>query len=373
MQAKSIILLVVALGCGTLAALGVMQIMADSGDKESVGSAEMEPIYVALEDIEMGKPIVVEVIKLEDWPKGKAPAGALSQLEDVEGRAPRTKIFAGEPILDFKLLTKGEMGDGADIMIPRDYRVVPIRVDEVSGGASMILPGNRVDVYLHVKKCAAFEESIVKEILQNVKVFAVDNTWTRMADDQKTIRAKTVSLLLLPAQAMKVILAVKTGDLSLVLRSPEDDQATQVGQVGVGDLFGSSELADPNKDSDILYGEDMSDENKQNLLELLKGAGVGVPASPDRWEVRVLQGQKLTDVPLERVADGASDSKSDKTGNSGFWKMLTPLNNPARVPSLGMQQIVVEKTAKDAEPDPAKVEQQEPDDAEPAPNPEDDS
>ena len=360
MQPKSLILLVFALGCGVVAAIGVTRMMADSGDKDSIVGSDVEPIYVALEDIEMGKPISVEVIKLEDWPKGKAPAGALSQLEDVEDRAPRTKIYAGEPILDFKLLTKGEMGDGADIMIPKDYRVVPISVNEVSGGASMILPGNRVDVYLHVKKCSEFKENMVKQILQNVKVFAVDNTWTRMIDDQKTIRAKTVSLLLLPVQAMKVTLAAKTGDLSLVLRSPEDDLATEIQQVGVGDLFGDSDLADTEKDSDILYAEDTSAENKQNLLELLKGEAAGEPAFPDRWEVRVLSGLKLTDVALELVGDRASDSSSDKTGSSGFWKMITPLDNSTEEPSFGARKRA-EKTAEDAELDGVKDGEEEPD------------
>jgi pilus assembly protein CpaB len=314
---------------------------------------------VALEDIEMGKPISVEVIKLEDWPKGKSPAGALSQLEDVEGRAPRTKIFAGEPILDFKLLTKGEMGDGADIMIPKDYRVVPVKVDEVSGGASMILPGNRVDIYLHVKKSSEFQESMVKQILQNVKVFAVGDTWSRTIDDEKTIRAKTVSLLLRPAQAMKVTLAAETGKISLVLRSPEDALASEIEQVGVGDIFGESELADAQKDSNILYAEDKSAQNKQNLLDLLKGEAAAT-AFNERWQVRLLSGRTLTDVSLELDGDRASDSGSEKSGGSGFWKMLTPLTNATEKPSSEVVEKKTDQAAPDSKPDGAKEEKEKP-------------
>ena len=355
MQPKSLLLLVLALGCGIVAAIGVTQMMADSGDKEVV-STETEPLYVALEDVEMGKPLSAEVIKLEDWPKGKVPAGALSQLEDVEGRAPRTKIYAGEPILDFKLLTKGEMGDGADIMIPKDYRVVPVKVDEVSGGAAMILPGNRVDVYLHIKKSNEFQEAMVKQILQNVKVFAVGDTWSRTVDEEKTIRAKTVSLLLLPTEAMKVTLAAKTGELSLVLRSPEDDEATEVDKVGVGDLFGESDLANTEKDSDLLYMEDTAAENKQNLLDLLKGQADSLPAPPERWDVRILSGKKLTDVSMELDDDRASDSNSDKTAASGFWKMTEPLDLSTEEPSSDAKP----KTAKPpADADPFAPQQEE--------------
>ena len=357
MQPKTLLMLALALGCGLVAAIGVTQIVSGSGDKENLGSGEVTPIYVALEDIEMGRPINVEGIKLEDWPKDKVPAGALSQLEDVEGRAPRAKIFAGEPILEFKLLTKGEMGDGADIMIPKDYRVIPVSVDEVSGGASMILPGNRVDVYLHVQKSAEFHESMVKQILQNVKVFAVGDTWSRTYEDERTMRAKTVSLLLLPTQAMKVTLAAETGKLSLVLRSPEDDLASDVEKVSVGELFSDSELANTNKDSNILYAENESAENKQQLLELLKGDSSGMPAAPETWNARLLSGQKVLDFSLELEGNRASDSSPGKTGSSGFWKMTTPLDNSTEEPSSGTQKTV-KKTVEAAESDgPEKVEE----------------
>ena len=333
-----------------VAAIGVTQMMADSGGEKGAVTADVEPLYVALEDLEMGKPISVEGIKLEDWPKGKTPAGALSQLDDVEGRAPRTKIFAGEPILDFKLLTKGEMGDGADILIPKKYRVVPVKVDEVSGVAEMILPGNRVDVYLHVKKSCEFQQSMVKQILQNVKVFAVGNTWTRMVDGEKTIRAKTVSLVVTPAQAMKVTLAAETGKISLALRSPEDDESSDVEQMRVGDMFGASELADTGLDSSVLYQDDKSAENKQAFLDLLSGEVVTESPAAEKWEVRILQGDKLTDMSMELVGDSASATNSDGTHGPGFWKMIDPPSRATGEPATDTKPKV-ETSAEDATPD----------------------
>ena len=54
-----------------------------------------------------------QVLKLEQWPKDKIPAGAISRIEDVEGRRARTKLYAGEPILEHKLLGKGASEQGA--------------------------------------------------------------------------------------------------------------------------------------------------------------------------------------------------------------------------------------------------------------------
>ena len=70
----------------------------------------------------------------------------MHKMEDVEGRRTRTRLYAGEPILDNKLFRKGASDQGADALIPRGYRVVAVKVDAVSGGAGLVLPGSRVNV-----------------------------------------------------------------------------------------------------------------------------------------------------------------------------------------------------------------------------------
>ena len=47
----------------------------------------------------------------QEWPKDKVPRGAISKLEDLEGRRPRTAIIEGEPILEGKLLAPGQVAD----------------------------------------------------------------------------------------------------------------------------------------------------------------------------------------------------------------------------------------------------------------------
>ena len=113
MQSKSLIMLIVALGCGVVAAMGITQVMANRSGGSTAEPVETESVYVALADIELGKALTAEVLKLEEWPKDKIPAGALSKFEDVDGRRPKTKLFAGEPILDAKLLVKGESDSGS--------------------------------------------------------------------------------------------------------------------------------------------------------------------------------------------------------------------------------------------------------------------
>ena len=98
MQPKSLILLILALGCGVVAAMGITQVLANRSSGPSAPTIETDPVFVALADIEMGELIDAQALKLEEWPKDKVPEGALAKLEDVEGRRPKTHIFAGEPI-----------------------------------------------------------------------------------------------------------------------------------------------------------------------------------------------------------------------------------------------------------------------------------
>ena len=72
------------------------QSAADAGDRQ--------PVFVAMTDINANEELTAQNIKLEEWPKNIVPAGALTKLEEVEGKRCRMKLYAGEPILSSKLL-----------------------------------------------------------------------------------------------------------------------------------------------------------------------------------------------------------------------------------------------------------------------------
>ena len=169
------------------------------------------------------------MLSLQDWPKDKVPRGAISKLEDLEGRRPRTAIIEGEPILEGKLLAPGQIADPIR-SIQKGMRLKTIAVDAEKSAAGLLGPGDRVDVQLFVHKDArtGVDTAKSKIILQNIRVFAVDQTVQRSPDggEEKTI-AKTVSLMLTPEQASKLSLAEQIGEISLIPRNPDDDASTE--------------------------------------------------------------------------------------------------------------------------------------------------
>jgi uncharacterized protein (TIGR03067 family) len=76
--------------------------------KSATAAGETQAVFVALENIPFGATLTPQVLRLEQWPKDKVPSGAFSRIEEVEGRRTRTHLYAGEPILEIKLLGKSE-------------------------------------------------------------------------------------------------------------------------------------------------------------------------------------------------------------------------------------------------------------------------
>ncbi len=190
MRPKSLALLLLAVGCGLVASLGISEMIARRNAESPAAVGDTQSIFVAMTDIGLGDLLTSQVLKLEQWPKDKVPGGAISRMEDVEGRRARTKLFAGEPILENRLLGKGASEQGATALIPKGYRVVPVKVDLVSGGSSLIRARRprRRDGSLGQDPGREIPETVTRTILQDIKVFAVDN----IVDLEKEKRSRQV-------------------------------------------------------------------------------------------------------------------------------------------------------------------------------------
>jgi pilus assembly protein CpaB len=245
MRTRSIMLLALALGCGLVASIGISQYM-DVRNK-GLDEGEKQPVFVAMADIRANEELTAQNVKLEEWPKKIIPQGALTRLEEVEGKRTRLKLYAGEPILASKLLGPEDM-IGAAREIPPGYRVAYVRVDPLSGSSNLILPGDRVDVLVYRNPGAAdAHATAAKIVLQDIKVFAVDtqteSEFTATKDEHtQPLTAKTISLLVTPQQAVVLHAAQEiSGTLRLVLRNPEDDAMVVDRGATLSDIFGSEE------------------------------------------------------------------------------------------------------------------------------------
>ena len=103
MRRRTIILLVIALGCGSVAAIGISEVL-KTKDTEPPPEIDMVDIYVADTTVAIGVVLTPEMVKLEPWPKDRVPEGAITDFEKMESRRPKTQLFKGEAILEAKLI-----------------------------------------------------------------------------------------------------------------------------------------------------------------------------------------------------------------------------------------------------------------------------
>lgn len=241
MRPKSLILLALALGCGLVASIGISQVL-DSQNNQPVVE-ETVPIYVALENINLNDPIDDGMVSLQEWPKSKVPVGAITTWEDLEDRRPRTVIFAGEPLMDGKLMGKGQRHDPIS-GIPPKMRLKTVSVDARKSAAGLLSPGDRVDVQIYVRRNdrEGIPNSFTKIFLQNIRVYAVDQSVSRDAEgeDARSV-AKTVSLVVTPEQANRITTAENLGEISLIPRHPDDDSIVEDMEADTSDIFATSD------------------------------------------------------------------------------------------------------------------------------------
>ena len=195
------------------------------GESEQRG-LEVEPVIVASKDLTFGETLEPDDMKVALFPRGSVAKGSYGVKDSLLGQVTKVFLMENEPILDSKLSSKG---GGLSLLIDISKRASSIEVDKVSGVSGFILPGDRVDVILTVKRPGATSDAIAKTILQNVEVLAAGEKTEEKGN--KVITVQSVTLLVDPEGAQDLALASSEGKLHLALRNPTDDEVVAVDPV----------------------------------------------------------------------------------------------------------------------------------------------
>ncbi|HET6518766.1 MAG TPA: Flp pilus assembly protein CpaB [Geminicoccaceae bacterium] len=198
---------------------------------------EIGAIAVARTDIPFGAPIHIELVRLQEWPKEALPPEAFTTLEELLGpdqrqpRRARRSIVAGEPIVRNKVSDFGEKVTISDIIDP-GKRAMAIRVNDVSGVAGFVTPGDRIDVLL--TRRLDNDNMTTTTVLQDIVVRGTD----QLADEDldKPNVARTVTVEVTPDEAQRLALAQQAGTLGLTLRNVATTEKPALQSLSVSDL-----------------------------------------------------------------------------------------------------------------------------------------
>ena len=179
-------------------------------------------------DIDEHTVITADMLAAAHIPKEGIHKSSARESSEVVGLVTTERILKGEQILTPKLKKIGENEGGLSYAIPENMRAVTVAVDEITGVAGFISPGDRVDILGVVTSGEASEQTSIM-FLQNIEVVAVGKTLRSSTslgkgdgEEDKKEDYSSVTLLLSPDDAVRLNLLTATGAMRMILRNPTD-------------------------------------------------------------------------------------------------------------------------------------------------------
>lgn len=238
-------LLCVTLIAGMVGAVITSSIFADKAELIARMKRQLEPapkvettIVVADEPLRFGSEINASVLREMPWLDDDVPVGAFRTVSDVlasgERRVALAAIEPNEPLLGAKISGEGARAT-LSALVEDAKRAVSISVDDVTGGAGFVLPGDRVDL-LSTRRMRPGDDTTTHTdvLLQSVRVLAIDQLADDRSEEPSTARVVTVEVD--SASAQKIVLAQSIGTLSLALRGAGSTHQASTRRVTIADL-----------------------------------------------------------------------------------------------------------------------------------------
>ncbi len=215
MKSKNMTLMVVAIGCGLVAAFLTARLSGNSGP-------EMVDIWVAKKEITVGSTLdekeFENLVVRSQMPKASLPPDIITNVEDLKGKRVNRTLRPGN------YFAPSDVGADSGIKLPEGMRQYAIRADVVRGAGGFVEAGKKVDVLLTESIPNGKRKTGV--ILQNMLVLTVDqharpNEGPQAGRQQLT----SVSLAVTPKQGMILSTAEGRGEVKLMLR---DEKSTDI-------------------------------------------------------------------------------------------------------------------------------------------------
>jgi len=241
MSKTRIAVLGLAIGSAVVAAVLAKGFLGQKPEKQvvEINKVKMAQVLVAAKDIKMGDRVGPANMTWQDWPANSlrpymvskvSMPDALSKLKNARARA---DLFEGEPLSEKKLVMPDSAGFMAAIL-PKGMRAISVRISAETGAGGFILPNDRVDVLITRKQSSdgGKNKTITEPVLRNVRVLAIDQTFTVNEKGEKVKVGQTATLELEPYMAEILAMSESSGQLTLALRSLADNGDSKLGDDG---------------------------------------------------------------------------------------------------------------------------------------------
>ena len=187
-------------------------------------------------DVNVGERISEDMITEIEWPAEAVTSNLINTVDQPDARQEfvnalaRTPMVAGETLTREKVIMAGDSGVMAAILKP-GMRAVTVRISVDTAAGGFIQPGDKVDIILRENfqvrrpqndtSTRTIERDniyIAKTLFENVKVLAIDQTFTSGPENGAAIPGSTATFELSQPDAELLQESTGYGDIFLTLR-----------------------------------------------------------------------------------------------------------------------------------------------------------
>jgi pilus assembly protein CpaB len=241
-SSKTMILMVVAVGCGLVASFLTSRLLAERGNSGPV----MVKRLVAKRNLALGT-VIKDPEKYfveKEFAEDSAPKKGYESFDQIKNQKLTKPVSEDAPITKDDILE----GSGASFAqaIPPGCEALAIKVNPEGIAGGFVQPMDRVDVVWTLSRGDASKS---QTILQNMLVLATDLDAARNAESQAKL-ATTVTIAVKPEEGQKLTLASQNGELRLMLRKYGHDDIMQTRPTTLVDLIKSGNHVDGRTDDD---------------------------------------------------------------------------------------------------------------------------
>lgn len=214
---------------GALLCALIVRVAVGSLSRPSQAVVTTSKVRVSTADLPQGLLLRDEDLGWKNLPASEIPPNAVIAgapgAPEFKGALLRHPVASGVVLVAEDVILPNAPGFLAATLKP-DMRAVSVAVDDVSGNAGLIQPGDYVDLLLTQqmdRRTDSADLSVSSEtVVEHVRVLAVGSEIKRPKDDNTpdlNIHARTVTLEVTPRMGEVVSVAARLGSLSLALRS----------------------------------------------------------------------------------------------------------------------------------------------------------
>lgn len=233
---RNLAFLLLAIALGVVASLMMVQYVNKQvlARTQPANTQEMRQVVVPVSDLEKGATLTQDEIAARSVPAEFVPADALTpdNYQDYLGQVLTAPLAHGAPI---SASAVEQLADHFSSVIQKPGDVAySIQVDDTNSVSGLISPGDHIDMLLLV---SGESGDNIRPLLGDVLVLATGKRAKGVRSGEGDTSYSNITLELAPEQAQRVGMAMKVGELRVLLRPPGSKQPFDLRLLSKADLL----------------------------------------------------------------------------------------------------------------------------------------